>query len=126
MNRKHEIGGRTEEEVYAQYVKHGWEPSKDMFRIMNDHIGLEFEFMAILCEEQILAYNTDNPDRVKRSVKEQKEFLETHLKWVGFFCLDVNRFSQTGFYQGVARVTDAFMTQEKELLGLGGAIWDIE
>ena len=42
------------------YALHGWEPSKDMFHTMNDHIGLELEFMAVLCEEELLACQTDN------------------------------------------------------------------
>ena len=57
-NKKHEIGGRTEQETLALYALHGWEPSKDMFRTMNDHIGLELEFMAVLCEEELLACQT--------------------------------------------------------------------
>ena len=63
-NKKREIGGRTEQETLALYALHGWEPSKDMFRTMNDHIGLELEFMAVLCEEELLSCQTDNADRV--------------------------------------------------------------
>lgn len=125
VSKKHEIGGRTEQETLALYALHGWEPSKNMYRTMNDHIGLELEFMAVLCEEQLLACNTNNSDRAAMSLGEQKEFLETHLRWAGAFCMDVNKFARTAFYQGIAKLTSEFLAQEKELLAMGGAIWDI-
>lgn len=125
VSKKHEIGGRTEQETLALYALHGWEPSKNMYRTMNDHIGLELEFMAVLCEEQLLACNTNNSNRAAMSLGEQKEFLETHLRWAGAFCMDVNKFAQTTFYQGIAKLTSEFLAQEKELLAMGGAIWDI-
>lgn len=125
VNKKHELGGRTEQETLALYALHGWEPSKDMYRTMNDHIGLELEFMAVLCEEQILAYHTENPDRVSHSLEEQKEFLETHLRWAGGFCADISKFAQTEFYQAAAKLTAVFVEKERELLAMGGALWDI-
>ncbi len=125
-NKKHEIGGRTEQEVLALYVLHGWEPSKDMFHTMNDHIGLELEFMAVLCEEELLACQTDNADRVAMSRRDQNEFLCTHLKWAGAFCMDISKYAQSEFYQAVGKLTNVFLEQEKEMMKMGGAIWDIE
>lgn len=125
-NKKHELGGRTEQEVLALYALHGWEPSKDMFRTMNDHIGLELEFMAVLCEEELLACQTDNADRAAMSSRDENEFLHNHLGWAGGFCMDINKYAQTEFYQAAAKVTTAFLAQEKEMLEMGGAIWDIE
>lgn len=126
VSKRHEIGGRTEQETLALYALHGWEPDKNMYRTMNDHIGLELEFMAVLCEEQLLAYQTGNPDRAAMSRKDQKEFLETHLNWAGAFCMDVNKFARTAFYRGTAKLTSAFLEQERKLLSMGGAVWDIE
>ena len=124
-NKKHEIGGRPEQETLALYALHGWEPSKDMFRTMNDHIGLELEFMAVLCEEELLACQTDNADRVAMSNRDQNEFLCTHLKWAGALCMDISKYAQTEFYQAVGKLTSVFLEQEKEMLAMGGAIWDI-
>lgn len=124
-NKKHEIGGRTEQETLALYALHGWEPGKNMFRTMNDHIGLELEFMAVLCEEELLACQTDNADRVAMSNRDQNEFLCNHLKWAGAFCMDIGKYAKTEFYQAVGKVTSAFLEQEKEMLAMGGALWDI-
>ena len=124
-NKKREIGGRTEQETLALYALHGWEPSKDMFRTMNDHIGLELEFMAVLCEEELLSCQTDNADRAAMSSRDQNEFLRKHLKWAGAFCMDISKYAQTAFYQAVGKVTNVFLEQEREMLAMGGAIWDI-
>ena len=96
-----------------------------MFRTMNDHIGLELEFMAVLCEEELLACQTDNADRVAMSNRDQNEFLCTHLKWAGALCMDISKYAQTEFYQAVGKLTSVFLEQEKEMLAMGGAIWDI-
>lgn len=124
-NKKREIGGRTEQETLALYALHGWEPSKDMFRTMNDHIGLELEFMAVLCEEELLSSQTDNADRAAMSSRDQNEFLCKHLKWAGAFCMDISKYAQSAFYQAVGKVTNVFLEQEREMLAMGGAIWDI-
>lgn len=123
VSRRHEIGGRTEQEVLALYALHGWEPTTEMYRTMNDHIGLELEFMAVLCEEEVLSCQTANADRAAMCRRDEKEFLETHLAWAESFCNDVKKYAQTEFYQGIAALTKAFLEQEKELLG--GALWDI-
>ena len=125
-NKKREIGGRTEQETLALYALHGWEPSKNMFRTMNDHIGLELEFMAVLCEEEVLSCQTDNADRAAMSSRVQNEFLCKHLKWAGAFCRDLSTYAKRECYQAVGKVTNVFLEQEKEMLAMGGAIWDIE
>lgn len=122
-SKKHEIGGRTQQEAAALYLSRGWEPSKDMYRTMDDHAGLELEYMAIMCEEQAKAYDTENPDQICMAVRDQKAFMEAHLHWISAFCMDVKKYADTAFYQGAAKLTSAFLAQEKELLSMGGAIW---
>lgn len=123
VSKRHEIGGRTEQETLALYALHGWEPTREMYRTMNDHIGLELEFMAVLCEEEILACQTGNTDRAAMSRRDQQEFLRTHFAWATAFCNDVKKYAQTEFYQGIAILTKEFLTQEKDFLG--GELWDI-
>lgn len=125
-SKKHEIGGRTQQEAAALYLSRGWEPSKNMYRTMDDHAGLELEYMAIMCEEMAKAYDTVNPDQICMSIRDQKAFMETHLHWITAFCMDVKKYADTAFYQGVAKLTSAFIEQEKALLALGGAVWVTE
>ena len=40
--------------------------------------------------------------------------------------MDIGKYAQTEFYQAVGKVTNVFLDQEKEMLAMGGALWDIE
>ena len=39
--------------------------------------------------------------------------------------MDISKYAQTEFYQAVGKLTSVFLEQEKEMLEMGGAIWDI-
>ena len=125
--KRHEFMGDAQQEVKALYVARGWEPKKDMFRIMEDHIGLELEFMAVLCEELKKAVEEEAKDRIAPVLEEQRTFLRNHLlNWTSSFTSDVCKYAQTDFYKGAAKVTGGFLKLEKQLLDMGGAAWDIE
>ena len=47
------------------------------------------------------------------------------MKWAGALCMDISKYAQTEFYQAVGKLTSVFLEQEKEMLAMGGAIWDI-
>ena len=77
--------------------------SEEMFRVMEDHIGLELEFMAMLLNEGA-------------PVKEQKAFFEDHLiNWALSFTADVYKYSERDFYKGIARITTGFLEAEQQL-----------
>lgn len=125
--KKHEFVGDAQQEVRALYAARGWEPRKDMFRIMEDHIGLELEFMAILCGEMKEAVENGKKKEAESVLEEQQTFLKNHLlNWTASFTSDVNKYAQTDFYRGAAKVTSGFLKLEKQFLNLGGAAWDIE
>lgn len=127
MGKRHEFMGDAQQEVKALYAARGWKPKEDMFRIMEDHIGLELEFMAILCEELKKAIEDKAKDRMQSVLGEQQSFLKNHLlNWAFSFTSDVCKYTQTDFYRGVAKVTSGFLKLEKQLLDMGGAAWDIE
>lgn len=93
--------GSTASTLFAQK---GLEPRTDMYRVPEDHIGLLLEYMGRICEED---------------VKEQTDFLNDHLSnWVSAFAQDVIKYSSTGFYRGLAKVTKGFLTLEKEYFEL--------
>lgn len=123
-SKKHQMMGSTTQEVQALYAARGWEPKEDMYRILEDHLGLELEYMAILIEEQKKAM--EDGEDVSTLLKEQQTFLKTHLlNWVTSFAGDVNKYAQTDYYRGIAKITVGFLKQEKQLLDMGGAVWDI-
>lgn len=86
-------------------------------KLPEDHIALEFEFMAYLCDTTIEQIKEGNLDKANKILKEQAEFLELHLQnWIPEFCDDINKFSSTLFYKGISKVTSGFLEFDKLIL----------
>lgn len=91
-------------ECEKYYAAKGLKARADMYKIPNDHIGLQFEYMAVLCEE-----DADN--------SQQKEFFDAHMKrWISTFCADVIKYANTDFYKAIGIITREFIEMEKDLL----------
>lgn len=97
------FGGSLQQNLAAIYAAKGLSMSEEMFRVMEDHIGLELEFMAMLLNEGA-------------PVNEQKAFFEDHLiNWALSFTTDVYKYSERDFYKGIARITTGFLEAEQQL-----------
>ena len=109
----------------ALYLERGFEPDPSMYRTMDDNIGLILEYMAILCEELLKASDSDDSEKGKELLSEQKKFVKKHLtNWVFSFTSDIMKFAETDFYRGIAKITNGFIKKETEYLK-GGGLWDI-
>lgn len=98
------FGGSLQQNLAALYAAKGLSMREDMFKIMEDHIGLELNYMAYLLEE-------DAP------TEEQKTFFNDHLiNWALLFTADVYRYAERDFYKAIARITTGFLEAEQELL----------
>lgn len=96
------FGGSVQMQLNALYAANGFKMKEDMFKIMEDHIGLELCFMA-----ELLALGREDEAAV---------FFNDHLiNWVGRFTADVYKYSERDFYKGIARVTRGFIEAEKQL-----------
>ncbi len=99
------------EEVRSFYQKHGWKRNHNAKELLEDHISLEFEFMALLGQQMI-----ENPQN-EAVLSAQAEFLEQHLgKWIAKFCADVEKTAETPFYKSMARVTQYFVAMDHRIL----------
>ena len=95
------FGGSLQMNLSALYASKGLSMREDMFKIMEDHIGLEMNYMAELIKE-------DQKDQ-------QREFFQTHLiNWVLQFAADIYKYTERDFYKGIARMTMGFMEAEQE------------
>ncbi len=104
------------DEVLAIYRQNGLD-KKTTEHIPEDHLAIELEFMAYLCEKTIEAYNNSDIEAVERYVEIQKSFIDNHLlNWLPFFCGEVTEFARTDFYRGIADITLSFVNMDKELL----------
>ena len=101
-----------------------------------DHVALELEYMRVLADRsaEVLAEaaqaQAESPEnwadpadetgafmRATRLLRAQRNFMRYHLgAWVPAFTREVERFAQTDFYLGAAKVTRGFVTADAELL----------
>jgi TorA maturation chaperone TorD len=83
-----------------------------------DHIGLELEFMACLCDRHMECLRKRDVGQANVIVNGQRDFLDGHLlRWVSRFCEEVDRFAWSDFFRGMARFTEGFLAWDRRLLG---------
>ena len=100
----------------ALYASKGLTMREDMFKIMEDHIGLELNFMAELLKEESDAADEAAADEAAADDlhRQQREFFQTHLiNWAAQFAADIYKYTERDFYKGVARMTMGFMEAEQ-------------
>ncbi|MBR2789496.1 MAG: molecular chaperone TorD family protein [Eggerthellaceae bacterium] len=104
------------DEVLAIYRSYGMDKDPS-WKEAEDHIGLECEFMRVLCLRTADALRRVNTDAAWNLLDAQRNFLEDHLlSWSGMMTKDMRKFAKTDLYRGLASVTDGFFHAEKELL----------
>lgn len=80
-----------------------------------DYIAFELDFMRFLCEKEALAWQKG--EGARDLLKEEGTFLSEHLaRWVPDFCENIRQFDSTGFYKGVADVTEGWIQYDLELV----------
>jgi TorA maturation chaperone TorD len=83
-----------------------------------DHIGLELEFMACLCDRHGECLRKGDVRGAAVTVKAQRDFLDGHLlRWVSRFCEALDRFAWTDFFRGLAQLTEGFLARDRRFLG---------
>ncbi len=116
-SKRHLVNQEACDDLTALYAAKGLKPREDMYRIPDDHAGLEFEYMARLCDAAKKACEADDEPAFDESMREQKSFFEHHLRrWVPLFGGDISKHAQTLFYEAVGRITRGFMVQETAFL----------
>ena len=113
-SKKHLMMQDSRNEVVALYAARGVAPSREMYRVPEDHLGLLLEYMALLCQEWDQA---EEPGGAGARAAEQAAFLKDHLNnWVPAFAGEVQKYAGTDFYKGLARLTRGFLMAEKALV----------
>lgn len=125
VDKKRQVGGSTGMQMKALYLSRGFMPDPEMYRTMDDNIGLILEYLGILCDEITQAIEQSDYEKANQISSEQKKVLKQHVtNWVYSFTSDIIKFSETRFYKAVAMITNGFIKKEAELLK-GGKVWDI-
>ena len=88
-------------EVRAEYRRLGLQ-APNFNREPDDHIGLEFSFLALVCEHALEAIESKDPVLVNKALETQRRFLAEHLLAWGGECLGLlEANAKTAFYKGV-------------------------
>ena len=90
----------------------------DKARVVSpDHIGVELEFMYMLCMAMEKAIEADDSDGVEELFYIQKGFLEDHLlKWSPMYLINMKKESRTPLYHDGAELAMEFMLSDFEYI----------
>lgn len=102
-------------EIMEAYRRLGFEKEKS-FQEPEDHVSVEFEFMATLCRWTSRTLETNDIKNALAYLNLQKEFLDDHLmKWVPQLCRKLEDVTVSNFYKSVARLTVGFIALDSEI-----------
>ena len=104
------------EQVLCLYAELGLERS-NRTKEPEDHLALELDCMAHLCEREAEALEGARPDEAGWAADRQREFLDKHLLlWVPSFAHEVLRLAHAEFYRAIAIITREQLILDRALL----------
>jgi TorA maturation chaperone TorD len=79
-----------------------------------DYIGVEFDFMHLLCTQERGNWEKNQLGLVLEVVEIEKSFLDDHLSlWIPIFCEKMIEQAQEIFFKGIARLTKGFINYDQ-------------
>ena len=84
-----------------------------------DHLGIEFEFMARAAQKtaELLANDNDGYGEVLQAIELQQQFAQVHiLNWIDDLIAKVDEFAKLPVYPAFMRFAKAYTKQDEELL----------
>ncbi|HIP41267.1 MAG TPA: dehydrogenase [Campylobacterales bacterium] len=90
----------------------------DKARVVSpDHIGVELEFMYMLCRALRKAYDAEDEEGIIELLQVQKGFLQDHLlNWSPMYLINMKRESRTPLYHDGAELALEFMLSDFEYI----------
>jgi len=114
LDKEKRLGGRVTMGVRQFYERAGTELSEACLE-MPDHIGMELEFLGLLCKLERELRGGDDRSSLLKCIELQKTFLGEHISQWGYSCCEeVVKHAVYGFYKAVARFTMKFLKSEEE------------
>lgn len=112
-SRKKLMMQEARDQVHAFYSEKQLALSEGFAKMPEDHIAVEMEFMAHLCEEAIAAIDAEDEKKLISILEIQKQFFKEHIQgWIPVFCQNVDKYAKTLFYQSVSKITRGFLRWE--------------
>ncbi|MDR1422426.1 MAG: molecular chaperone TorD family protein [Coriobacteriales bacterium] len=89
----------------------------ESWKVGEDHISLELEFMRILTERVLRALRDEGENDMMSLLRTQYNFLMDHLvSWTPMLFAEMMKFAQTDFYRALAHLTAGFLATDREFL----------
>lgn len=105
------------EAVLNLYRQLGLERTAGVYE-SEDHLALELECMAQLCERQAAAIEAGEMPEAAWWLDRQTVMLDEHLlRWVPRFNRRVQELGRTEFYKATGDLTEAYLKVDRQLLG---------
>ncbi|MCW8827950.1 MAG: molecular chaperone TorD family protein [Gammaproteobacteria bacterium] len=106
-------------EVRDAYTAEGFSVQSGRFAIFDDHLAAQMQFVAALLERQAEALAAAEEQEARRLEKTVKRFWIKHLgRWCRGYAQLVEEAAEHSFYREMARLLDAFVTAELDIMGL--------
>jgi len=88
----------------------------DKARVISpDHIGVELEFMYMLCDALKKAFDANDEEGIVELLQVQQGFLKNHLlNWAPMFLINMKKESRTALYHDGAEMALEFMLSDYE------------
>lgn len=104
--------------IIELYNSYDFRVELDKARVISpDHIGVELEFMYMLCSALQKAQEADDAEGIDDILRVQKDFLEQHLlRWAPMFLINVKRESITPLYHDGAEFALDFLLSDFEYI----------
>ena len=82
-----------------------------------DHIGVELEFMYMLCTAMQKALDAEDKEAVCELLQVQRAFMKEHLlEWAPLFLINAKKESRTPLYHDGAELTLEFLLSDYEYI----------
>jgi TorA maturation chaperone TorD len=87
-----------------------------------DHIGIELDFLRVLCEREAKAWAEERESDARSFVEFEVDFLRQHLmKWLADFCSKMKELAKLDLYRSIAALTQEYVESDyKVAAGLLG------
>lgn len=87
-----------------------------------DHLGIELQFLARLCDAQAQAWETEDEPEARRFERLEREFLQAHLlRWISHWRTRLEAVSAHSFYGVLARATESIVHSSAQMIPEGNA-----
>jgi putative dimethyl sulfoxide reductase chaperone len=82
-----------------------------------DHIAIELQFMAYLCDKITAALKNRDIPEARKCLEVQEDFLNDHLgRWLPKLATDILKSARHEFYKAIAKITEGYVEMDKKVI----------